>query len=132
MKYIVLDNQVSISDQVSSADIADLIKEGIEIVVCNRPDREAAGQPAFDEIARICEELGMESHHLPFVGDQIEDPHIESFLELLKSGRKVHAFCRSGARSSKLWARSRSRQGLEAEELKKRAGQAGYDVSQHV
>ena len=132
MKFTSLDNQVSISDQISSSDIADLIEEGIEIVVCNRPDGEVAEQPRFADIARICENNGMESHHIPFVGDQIEDLHVESFMDLLHSGKKVHAFCRSGARSSKLWARSRSKQGMEPEELKERAGQAGYDVSQHV
>ena len=132
MKFTILDNQVSISDQISTSDIADLIEEGIEIVVCNRPDREVAEQPNFDDIARICERFNVETHHIPFVGDQIEDPLVESFLDLLQSGKKVHAYCRSGARSSKLWARTRSRQGSNSEELKERAGQAGYDVSQHV
>ena len=132
MKFTTLDNQVSISDQISSTDLADLIEEGIEILVCNRPDREVVEQPIFNDIARICQNFGMESHHIPFVGDQIEDPHVESFMNLLQSGKKVHAYCRSGARSSKLWARTRSRQGIEPEELKERAGQAGYDVSQHV
>ena len=132
MKLSILDNQVSVSDQIDSTDVADLIQEGVEIVVCNRPDREAAEQPEFDDIARACETFGLQSHHIPFVGDQIEDPHVESFLDLLQSGKKVHAFCRSGARSSKLWARTRSRQGIEPEQLKERAGQAGYDVSQHV
>jgi len=132
MKFTTLDKQVSISDQISATDVANLIDEGIEIVVCNRPDREVAEQPNFDDIARLCKTHGMESLHIPFVGDQIEDPHVESFLDLLQSGKKVHAYCRSGARSSKLWARTRSKQGIEPEELKERAGQAGYDVSQHV
>ena len=132
MKYTTLDSQVSVSDQINPSEVAGLIEDGIDIVVCNRPDREAAEQPDFNEIARICTDLGVESHHIPFVGDQIKDIHVESFLALLQSGKKVHAYCRSGARSSKLWARSRSRQGTTPEELKERAGQAGYDVSQHV
>jgi len=132
MKFTTLDSQVSISDQISASDVADLIEEGVEIVVCNRPDNEATEQPDFEDIARVCENSGVESHHIPFVGDLVEDPHVESFLTLLQSGKKVHAYCRSGARSSKLWARTRSRQGIKPEELKERAGQAGYDISQHV
>jgi sulfide:quinone oxidoreductase len=132
MKLTALDDQVSISDQIDSTDVADLKKRGIEIVVCNRPDDEVAGQADFEDIARACQELGLESHHIPFVGDQIERAHVESFLKLLQSGKKVHAYCRSGARSSKLWARTRSTQGIGSEELIEQARRAGYDVSQHV
>ena len=74
----------------------------------------------------------MEIQHIPFAGDAIEEHHVQSFLELLQSGRKIHAYCRSGARSSKLWARARVRQGMDPEEIKNRAGQAGVDVSNHV
>ncbi len=132
MKVITLDDQVSISDQISSSDVADLKERGIEIVVCNRPDGEVAGQADFEDIAQACQDLGLESHYIAFVGDQIESVHVESFLKLLQSGRKAHAYCRSGARSSKLWAQTRFRQGMESTELKERAALAGYDVSQHV
>jgi uncharacterized protein (TIGR01244 family) len=132
MKLIALDDQVSISDQIGSADVADLKKYGIEIVVCNRPDGEVASQTDFADIARACQDLGLASHHIPFVGDRIERVHVESFLKLLQSGKKVHAYCRSGARSSKLWARARSMQGIGSEELIERARHSGYDVSQHV
>lgn len=132
MKLTALDDQVSISDQISSSDVADLIEQGVEIVVCNRPDREAAEQPDFATIARTCQSNGIEAYHIPFTGDQIDDSHVEAFMELLQSGKKLHAYCRSGARSSKLWARARSRQGIDSKQLKERAGQAGYDVSQHV
>ena len=41
MKLTELDNQVSVSDQITVAEVADLSSQGIEVVVCNRPDREA-------------------------------------------------------------------------------------------
>jgi uncharacterized protein (TIGR01244 family) len=132
MKLSQLDNQVSVSDQITAAEVAELAREGVEILVCNRPDGEVADQPPFDAIAHACQNLDMEIQHIPFSGDAIEEHHVQSFLELLQSGRKVHAYCRSGARSSKLWARARARQGMDPEEIKYRAGQAGVDVSHHV
>ena len=132
MKLTELDNQVSVSDQIAPSEVAELSREGVEVVVCNRPDREADGQPSFSDVAAACERLNMEAHHIPFSGDAIEEGHVQSFLELLQSGRKIHAYCRSGARSSKLWAQARSRQGVEPEEIKTQAGKAGVDVSNHV
>jgi len=132
MKLTELDNQVSVSDQITAADVAELSRQGVEVVVCNRPDRETEGQPPFDDIARACESQGMTAYHIPFVGDAIEQEQVESFLDLLQSGKRVHAYCRSGARSSKLWAQARAKQGMEAENIINRAGQAGVDVSKHV
>ena len=132
MKLTELDSQVSVSDQLDISDLTELFRDGVEIVVCNRPDREAADQTGFDEISNACETLGMEAHHIPFSGDAIEDHHVQSFLELLQSGRKIHAYCRSGARSSKLWAQARTRQGMDAGEIIQRAGRAGVDVSNHI
>ena len=40
----------------------------------------------------------------------------------------VLAFCRSGTRSTFLWALARTRQGEEAEELMRNAAAAGYDL----
>lgn len=132
MKLTELDNQVSVSDQITASEIAELSRLGVEIVVCNRPDRESADQPPFDEIARACQEQGLEAYHIPFVGDGVEEKHVQTFLDLLQSGRRVHAYCRSGARSSKLWAQARARQGMKSENIINRAGQAGVDVSKHV
>ena len=86
----------------------------------------------FAEVSRACDAMGITAVHIPFAGDQVTDAHVESFLDLLQSGKKVHAYCRSGARSSKLWARARSRQGIASGKLIDLARQAGYDVSQHV
>ncbi len=132
MKMISLDNQVSVSDQIDVDDVAELQRQGVAIVVCNRPDGEVAGQTEFRDIEQSCDNLGMACHHLPFVGDAVADSDVARFLELLNSGKRVHAYCRSGTRSSKLWARARRRQGSAADELLARAGQAGYDVSLHL
>jgi uncharacterized protein (TIGR01244 family) len=41
----------------------------------------------------------------------------------------VLAFCRSGTRSTFLWALARASQGEDGEELIRKAANAGYDLS---
>lgn len=132
MKISILDNQVSISDQIEATDIARLAQEGVALVVCNRPDNEVAAQLSFEAIAQACRDQGLEAHHIPFVGDAIEPRHVEQFEVLLASGRKIHAYCRSGARSSKLWAATRFSEGEDPAGILETARRAGIDVARQL
>jgi uncharacterized protein (TIGR01244 family) len=48
--------------------------------------------------------------------------------EALGEEGELLAFCRSGTRSTFLWALARSAQGVPAEELAEAAAAAGYDL----
>jgi len=132
VKVCQLDNQVSVSGQIEASDVPALCEAGAEIIVCNRPDREAENQPDFSAIEAACRKQGIQACQLAFSGDQIEEAQVAAMLELLSGGRKLHAYCRSGARSSKLWARARRHQGLSADLLVRRAADCGFDVSRHI
>jgi len=132
MKVNLLDRQMSVSDQLSPEDVQVLAEQGVKILVCNRPDHEVDLNQSFAMIQKAGQKHGMDSHHLPFVGDQVEGGHEEKLLDLLDKGDRLHAYCRSGSRSSKLWARTRARQGIDPEELHRRASKAGFDVASHL
>ena len=45
-----LSPQVSVSRQITAADVDEVAKHGFRAIICNRPDGEGADQPNFDEI----------------------------------------------------------------------------------
>lgn len=98
-----LTSRFSVSDQIHPEDLPELAEDGVEIVVCNRPDGEAADQPAFRTISEAAAEHGMEAVHIPFTAGAMSREHIDRFAELLDSGKRVHAYCRTGKRSRTLF-----------------------------
>ena len=62
MEIQKLDEQFSVSAQLSIDDLDALAAAHVEILVCNRPDEEAADQPSFAEIGGSSESAGHGRH----------------------------------------------------------------------
>ena len=103
MNFIELNDQVSVSGQLTLADLEGLVSHKIELLVCNRPDAEDEGQPYYAEIAKAAESLGMETSLLAFSSYQIKNEDRDKLIELIQKNKKMHLYCRSGARSKRLW-----------------------------
>lgn len=103
MKTINLDNQISLSDQITSADITELKAAGVEVIVCNRPDGESAGQPTMQEISVAASREGLEFYEIPFEPSKYTAQDIKRASTLLNGDKKIHAYCRSGDRSKQLF-----------------------------
>ncbi|WP_295801298.1 TIGR01244 family sulfur transferase [uncultured Microbulbifer sp.] len=129
MELKTLDSQVSVSAEPALAQFAELAKLGVEVVVCNRPENEAEGQPSFAELEQAVTAAGMAFVAIPFSRGQMQPAHSEEFAKLLSSGKKVHAFCRTGNRSCNLWAAAGCLNGVEKPQLQQAAQQAGFDIS---
>ncbi len=99
-----LSEQVSVSGQLAVDDLPLLKEQGVELLVCNRPDGEAADQTAFADIAAAAREIGMQVENIPFAGSEMTEAHGRAFAALLAHGKRTHAYCRSGARSGNLFA----------------------------
>ncbi len=124
-----LDNKLTVSGQISADDVMQLAKEGVKTLICNRPDGEGSDQPGFQEIATAAEALGIECHHLPVISGRVEDADAERFGSLLENADGlVHAYCRSGMRSTTLWALYEGHRRPVAE-IANAAKKAGYDMS---
>jgi uncharacterized protein (TIGR01244 family) len=64
------------------------------------------------------------------VAGGISQPQVAQMVDALAQAEgPVLAFCRSGTRSTYLWALARARLGDDAEELSAKAAAAGYDLS---
>ena len=103
MKLMKASPKVTLSAQLSEPDLEILVDYGVELVICNRPD-ESADQASFSVIQQAAEALGMEAVSIAFKTGEMNHKHIESFSRLLNTGKKTHAYCRTGNRSFCLYA----------------------------
>jgi uncharacterized protein (TIGR01244 family) len=98
------------------------------MIVNNRPDEEEPGQPSAAELEAAARAAGLDYRHVP-VGSGFSASQVEAMTEALEAAQgAVLAFCRSGTRSTLLWALARSQQGDAADELTRKAAAAGYDL----
>ncbi|WP_240914260.1 TIGR01244 family sulfur transferase [Microbulbifer sp. SH-1] len=129
MEFKMLDQQVSVSEELPPGAIQALADAGVELLVCNRPEHESENLPTFAELEDAAREAGLEFAAIPFSRGQMQPTHSEAFAELLKNGKRIHAFCRTGNRSCNLWAAARCLQGSDKRALQAAAQKAGYDIS---
>ncbi|HEX8224688.1 MAG TPA: TIGR01244 family sulfur transferase [Allosphingosinicella sp.] len=112
--------------QLTVADLDEAAASGIRLIVNNRPDGEEPGQPASAEIEAAARAAGLDYRQIPISGG-FPPERIEAMAEALEHG-PVLLFCRSGTRSTFLWAMARARRGASAEASVAAAAAAGYDL----
>ncbi|MBX2847387.1 MAG: hypothetical protein KTR16_03650 [Acidiferrobacterales bacterium] len=110
-----LTTQVSVSDQIDVSDVKTLADMGVEILVCNRPDDEDEGQVAYEKIKVEAERLGIDCTLLAFSSYQIKEENRNKFIKLIETRKRIHNYCRSGARSKRLWREANAVVGGEEE-----------------
>ena len=99
-----LGDNFSISDQISSEDIATLVAGGVKTIICNRPDGEEPNQISCAEIKATAENNGISFVHIPVLGREIPAQALQEFVNVIDgTDSKVHAYCRTGTRSSIFW-----------------------------
>ncbi len=103
MNYLQLNDQVSASGQLSLDDIPKLVDEKVELLICNRPDDEDEGQLPYAEIAAAAEKNGIETRLMAFSSYQIQNEDRDKLVDILCEKKRTHLYCRSGARSKRLW-----------------------------
>lgn len=126
MNINTLNNKVSVSAQITVDDVKTLADEGITLLVCNRPDGEASDQTTFDEINQAAQLSGMKAVHMPFTADP-STAQVEQFKTLLGEENKIHAYCRTGNRSTKLFNAAVSLQGKMAAEKSVEVDNSAYN-----
>lgn len=118
------------SPQITPADVARAKEAGVTLIVNNRPDDEEAGQPAGAEIEAAAREAGIAYRAIPVTSAGLSQPQVEAMREALGTAEgSVLGFCRSGTRSTLLWALARASMGDDPQALADAAREAGYDVT---
>ena len=124
-----LTDTLSVSPQLSPDDIDAAAATGFRTIINNRPDGEEPGQPRSADLAARAAAAGIAYAHIPVVSGQIAGDDIAAFGAVLSAAKgKVLAFCRTGTRSTTLWALGQASQ-RTADEIVGIAATAGYDLA---
>ena len=97
---------VCVAPQLSPAAMAEAAAAGFRSVINNRPDFEhGPDQPTNAAIEAAALAAGLQYAHLPVAGGYQSPDEITRFAELIAAmPRPLLCFCRSGARSTRLYA----------------------------
>ena len=128
-----LDDKVHAGGQIGPEDIEALKAEGFTAIVNNRPDGEGGPeQPTSAAVQAAAEAAGLAYSYIPMTPQSLSPETLEAFHAAVQaSSGKVLAHCRSGARSTALWALAETcHNAREVDAVIADAGQAGYDLSQ--
>jgi uncharacterized protein (TIGR01244 family) len=112
--------------QLRPADVAAAAAQGVAVIVNNRPDGEEPGQPASADIERAAQAAGLRYHHIPVAGE-IGPDQVAAMARAMDEGKAL-AFCRSGTRSTYLWAMAARSRGMDGATIVASAEAAGYDL----
>ena len=96
---------VFVAPQLDPAAMAEVARLGFRAVVCNRPDFEhGPDQPTSASVGEAARAAGLEYRFLPVAGGYQSPEEVAAFRTLLDElPRPLLAFCRSGARSTRLF-----------------------------
>jgi uncharacterized protein (TIGR01244 family) len=128
MRAAQLSDTLSVSGQISVADVAEIAAGGFKVLINNRPDHEEVSQPTSADIFAAAEQAGLEYYHMPVTARDFPGADIEQMGLLFDNATKpAFAFCRTGTRCANLWVQTRdaaAREGAIAG-----ARQFGFDLS---
>ncbi len=129
MTHIRLTDDIAVAPQLQLEDLDAVAAAGYKAVINNRPDGESPDQPPQEAVAARAAELGLEYRFVPVISGQFAPQDVAAFRAALDElNGPVVAFCRSGTRSSVLWALANAGR-LPEDDIIAIAAQAGYDLS---
>jgi uncharacterized protein (TIGR01244 family) len=125
-----IDETISVAGQITPDDVTAAAAQGFTFVINNRPDDEQMGQPSGAEIAAAAAAAGLGYRAIPITHAGFSEDQVTTMRAALEAADgPVLAFCRSGTRSTFVWALARARMGDAPDVLAARAAAAGYDLS---
>ena len=125
-----LTTNIYAAPQIGLAEIAEANALGVTLVINNRPEDESEDQTPGAEIEAAARAAGMDYIAIPVTHSGFSEPQVQAMAAALKSATGgVLAYCRSGTRSTLLWALAEASQGGDPDALTNMAAKAGYDVS---
>lgn len=128
--FKTLSDTVFASEQILIADVAAAKAAGVSTIINNRPDGEEPSAPQSDEIEAEAKANGLGYVSIPIGHSGFSEPQIDAMILAMEEAKgSVLAYCRSGTRSTFLWALASAKMGANPDQLIQAAMAAGYDVS---
>jgi uncharacterized protein (TIGR01244 family) len=119
--------------QLTPEDVKDAAARGVTLIVNNRPDGEAPGQPTSAEIEAAAAAAGIAYAHIPVDRGGVTPNHtkaLERAMDDAPDGVAL-AYCRSGLRSALVFAYAEARFGKPVDHIIAEAAAAGFDIAGH-
>lgn len=118
------------SPQIWPDEVATAAALGVRLIINNRPDGESPDEPQGPAIEAAARAAGVDYVAIPVSHAGFSLPQVEAMGEALaNAGGKVLAYCRSGTRSTFLWAMAQAKAGMEPDAIAAAAASAGYDIT---
>ncbi len=125
-----LTSDIFVSPQIGVDAVAEAKDLGVALIINNRPEGESEDQISGADIEAAARAAGLDYVAIPITHSGFSEPQVNAMAEALAGAKgKVLAYCRSGTRSTLLWALAESAQGGDPDALTNMAAKAGYDVS---
>ena len=103
-----VDDEYAVTGQISVEQLQAIKDMGFRSVVCHRPDGETPGQPPFGELKEAAERIGLEIRQIPVGPMGVTSDNVARMVDALdEMPRPMLGFCRSGARSTKIYQQTR-------------------------
>ena len=123
-------NDLMVSPQIGLDAVAEVKALGVTLIINNRPEGESEDQVPGADIEAAAHAAGLEYVAIPITHSGFSQPQVEAMVAALQGAEgKILAYCRSGTRSTLLWALAESAQGGDPDSLTNMAAKAGYDLS---
>ena len=128
--FRTLTTDIMVAPQISVDAVAEAKAAGVALIINNRPEGESDDQVPGADIEAAARAAGMDYVAIPITHSGFSQPQVMAMVEALQGAQgKILAYCRSGTRSTLLWALAESAQGGDPDALTNMAAKAGYDVS---
>lgn len=118
------------SPQIGLDDVREAQARGVSLIINNRPEGESGDQVPGPQIEAAARAAGMDYRAIPVSHAGFSEDQVDAMATALEAaGGPVLAYCRSGTRSTLLWALAQASQGADPNEIAAHAAGAGYDVT---
>jgi len=128
MAILELTPGYSVSPQIAVEEVPAIAAAGISLVICNRPDDEVPPPLQRKALETAVRDAGMDFVYIPVVNGELTlDQVAEQASAIGAAEGPVLAYCRSGTRSSIVWAMANAG-AIDTDTIIATGAKAGYDL----
>lgn len=124
-----LNDHVFVSPQIGLPEVAEAAAQDVVMIINNRPEDESDDQTSGPDIEAAARAAGIAYAAIPVTHAGWSESQVRAMAKALAEAHgPVLAYCRSGTRSTLLWALAEASAGKSPHTLTAAAAQAGYDL----
>ena len=128
--FRTLDETIMVAPQIGTDAVAEAVGMGVTLIINNRPEGESDDQVPGAEIEAAARAAGIDYVAIPITHSGFSEQQVAAMSDALENATgRVLAYCRSGTRSTLLWALAQSALGEHPAILAEKAANAGYDLA---